>query len=369
MITVGKTDQHWIWKTLIMTAALTVSLWGAMEAKRFLVMLFGAILFALLLMPMIRFLKKYKVPEWLCLTLATLILILPLLLTTATVVSEIHAMSTDWPQIQASALKQVHSFFAIPWIQNLLGQFGIESPLETLSGRASEGIHYVMEALMAAFSLGTEFSLMLFFAIVMLGSRNHIRASFERIFNHYNSPDKVRLIDSSFEILEKFLVARLIVILIVTAVDFVILRSFGLQYSLTAALFLGLSTLIPVIGFLFGIAPPLALAAAEGHSAQSIVIMFVLVWAVSSIQDHFLAPKLLGKHLNLNFLVTYVAFFAGERLWGFAGMFLSVPLLAVMQVLLSSSDRFRPWAQLIQIHEDDEPKMTEAGKAPSQAGA
>ncbi len=351
----GQQQKQKISNVLIVLAALTVAIWGFIEAKRFLVTLFGAILFALLLMPLIRFLKRHKIPEWVCLAVATLLLILPMLLIAGTVVSEIHSMSGDWPKIQESVTNKVHGIFAIPWLQSLMDQLGIDSPIEKITSEASAGVHYVMEGLMAAFSIGAEFGLMLFFAVVMLGSRNHIRASAERIFKFYKSTDQVSLIDSSAAILEKFLAARLMVILIVTAVDFVILRVFGLQYSLTAALFLGVSTLIPVIGFLFGIAPPLALAAAEGHSAQSIAIMFFLVWAVSSIQDHFLAPKLLGRHLNLNFLVTYVAFFAGERMWGMAGMFLSVPLLAVVQVLLSSSERFRPWAELMQNHEKDEP--------------
>jgi predicted PurR-regulated permease PerM len=157
-------------------------------------------------------------------------------------------------------------------------------------------------------------------------------------------------------VLEKFLMARLSIIIFVAVVDFVIIKAMGLNYAVILSLILGFSTLIPAVGFFLGALPAVSIGLAEGKSPTQVGILFLLIWIVASIQDHFLAPKLLGKHLNLNFLVTYLAIFAGERIWGVAGMFLSVPVLAVIQVILDSSPKYRPLTWLLQGHEADEKK-------------
>ena len=52
-------------------------------------------------------------------------------------------------------------------------------------------------------------------------------------------------------------------------------------------------------------------------------------YAVAAILRSVLEPKLVGKQLGLDPLVTLVALYAGFRLWGLPGMILA-PLLAVI---------------------------------------
>ena len=52
------------------------------------------------------------------------------------------------------------------------------------------------------------------------------------------------------------------------------------------------------------------------------------IYAVVSVTRSVLEPKLVGKQLGLDPLVTLAALYAGYRLWGLGGMILA-PLLAV----------------------------------------
>jgi predicted PurR-regulated permease PerM len=52
------------------------------------------------------------------------------------------------------------------------------------------------------------------------------------------------------------------------------------------------------------------------------------VYAVISLTRSILEPKLLGRQLGLDPLVTLASLYAGFRLWGFGGMILA-PMLAV----------------------------------------
>jgi len=46
--------------------------------------------------------------------------------------------------------------------------------------------------------------------------------------------------------------------------------------------------------------------------------------------------------------VTYVALFAGERLWGIWGMFLAIPVLGIARILLTASPDSAVYGELIQ---------------------
>ena len=57
-----------------------------------------------------------------------------------------------------------------------------------------------------------------------------------------------------------------------------------------------------------------------------------------SLTRSMLEPRLVGRHLGLDPLVTLVTLYVGYKLWGLAGMILS-PLLAVTMVQLLPENR------------------------------
>lgn len=75
----------------------------------------------------------------------------------------------------------------------------------------------------------------------------------------------------------------------------------------------------------------LRLLQGDGARALGLLGIYVTVTLVRSV----LEPKLLGRHLGLDPLMTLVAMYAGFRLWGVGGLILS-PLLAVTALQLVS---------------------------------
>ena len=69
----------------------------------------------------------------------------------------------------------------------------------------------------------------------------------------------------------------------------------------------------------------------QGETARGagLLGLYAVVWLIRSV----LEPRLLGKELGLDPLVTLLAMYAGYKLFGFLGMILS-PLLAVAAVRL-----------------------------------
>jgi predicted PurR-regulated permease PerM len=357
---------------LIWFAALVVTLWGLIQAKEFLIPIFLAALLAMLMVPGVRLLRRFNVPEWAALTISSLLLFLPLFGLASLLAIEGESLIKNWPEIYGSAHRYFDSFASGPWLGRLhLGEYADFSTIEAkVSESAGEGALLVFTGLKTLLSAGTTTLLILTFSVIMLAARTHLRSSFESILSTEDSPQHAHMLDGSLGVLEKFLLARVLIILFVAVADFIILKIFGVSYGVTLSVVLGLSTLVPAIGFFIGIIPPLIVAASEGNSALFLVGLFAALWAISSLQDHVMTPKLIGRKLNLNFLFTYLAIFAGERMWGLWGMFLSIPALGLIRVILSTSDELRPWARLLEEEDGEASKVNievnqEAQKPPA----
>lgn len=84
--------------------------------------------------------------------------------------------------------------------------------------------------------------------------------------------------------------------------------------------------ILPVLGVGTALIPWSIVCYLQGDGLKALGIMgiFLVIWLVRSA----LEPKLIGKELGLDPLVTLICIYAGFRLWGIAGM-LMAPIIAV----------------------------------------
>ena len=88
---------------------------------------------------------------------------------------------------------------------------------------------------------------------------------------------------------------------------------------------------LPVLGTGTVLVPWAVICFLQGEGARAIGLLGV--YAVVTLSRSMLEPKLVGRHLGLDPLVTLMALYVGYKLWGVGGMIFA-PLLAVtiMQV-------------------------------------
>jgi len=74
-----------------------------------------------------------------------------------------------------------------------------------------------------------------------------------------------------------------------------------------------------------------------GSFSRALIIAAVLI-VVQNIIGNILEPKIYGNRLGLNPLVILISLLMWGYLWGIVGMFLSVPLTAVLKIIISNSN-------------------------------
>jgi len=147
------------------------------------------------------------------------------------------------------------------------------------------------------------------------------------------------LVNEVDRVLGQFLRAEVLLVIIMSSVTWVALTILGVRYALVLALLAGVLELIPFVGPILAATPAVILAfllpspfgwAPLANAGVVVAAYFVLRHA----EDYFVIPQVIGRAVELHPLVAMFAAFAGLRLGGILGMFLGVPLAAVIRLLL-----------------------------------
>ena len=111
----------------------------------------------------------------------------------------------------------------------------------------------------------------------------------------------------------------------------------GLKYGILIGLMSGLLSVIPMVGSAIGLIVSVAVAWFQTGDLSFVAIIGAIFIAGQLIEGNFLTPKLVGDSVGLHPLWVFFALLAGGGLLGILGMFLAVPVAAVVGVLLSFS--------------------------------
>jgi len=68
-----------------------------------------------------------------------------------------------------------------------------------------------------------------------------------------------------------------------------------------------------------------------------------------------------GSKVRINALITVLGVIIGEMIWGITGMFLSIPIIAVMKIIFDRVDSLKPWGIILG---DEEKKQNKLAKNP-----
>lgn len=105
------------------------------------------------------------------------------------------------------------------------------------------------------------------------------------------------------------------------------------SYAPVWAFLIALVDMLPILGTGTVLVPWSVVCFIQGDTIRAIGLLGV--YAASTLLRSILEPKLVGKQLGLDSLVTLASMYAGYRIWGILGMILA-PLLAVTAVQLFS---------------------------------
>jgi len=110
------------------------------------------------------------------------------------------------------------------------------------------------------------------------------------------------------------------------------LRIVGLNFALFFAIFTAIAMIIPYFGALISSIPPIiyALTIAPGKA----VIVTVIYVVAHQVESNIIQPLVVARTVELHPAVVAVGVVAVDRLFGFVGLIVAVPILATIRILI-----------------------------------
>lgn len=161
---------------------------------------------------------------------------------------------------------------------------------------------------------------------------------------HDKVQDVLRQVKVSVQSYIVGLFIEMIIVSVLTGIGFMII---GVEYAFLLGAITGILNLIPYIGIV--IAGLLSVAASlTGTPDVSIIIGVIVVnIIVQFIDNNFLVPMIVSSKVEINALVSIVGIIVGNAIGGIAGMFLAIPLIAIMKVIFDRIDELHAWGYLM----------------------
>lgn len=126
-----------------------------------------------------------------------------------------------------------------------------------------------------------------------------------------------------------FLQAQVTLVIFLSTASFLVFSLLGVQFSLILAIVVGILDAIPGIGATLGVVIVTVLVfLTQGQwLALKVVVASVVL---QQIQDNYVHPKVMGKALEINPVLLFLALFVGERVAGLLGIFLAIPVTGMI---------------------------------------
>lgn len=181
-----------------------------------------------------------------------------------------------------------------------------------------------------------------FLVYFMLSWQEHARTATVVLFREQNRNTAYVTLGLISLMIRSFIVGNFLVGLFMGAVSTAVFGFLGVPYFYFVGFMSGFLSLVPYLGVLLALVPPLVPSMGHVHSAGLIGIV-VTVFALHLFALNVLYPKFLGSRLQLNPLAVTLALLFWGFLWGAMGLVLAIPITAGIKIVCDHVESLRSY--------------------------
>ncbi len=329
----------------------TVTLFGIMlfvfmlfELRSILVPLAFALMIAILLNPFVNILINKKVNRVVAITISLLTVILVVSGLMYFISSQMVKFSDNLPMLQQKFGELFHNLQL--WLQNnyslsLTKQSEMIAEAEdSLKPLIGQTVGTLLGTLSMVILLPIYIFLMLYYKTLILNF-------LYEVFAEKNSMQVSNVLKETKNAIQNYMVGLLLEAIIVAIMNSAALLVLGVQYAILLGVLGALLNILPYIGGIIAIALPILIATVteDGYTTQLGIIIAYLI--IQFIDNNILVPRIVSSQVKINALISLVIVLLGGAVWGVAGMFLSVPFIAVLKIIFDRVEGLKPWGKLL----------------------
>lgn len=320
----------------------------AIIGKEIICPLIFSFLFAILLLPLANFLeRKCRLPRSVASIVSVLLLVTGIVLVFYLLVSQLSLLAHDWPLLKAQIAKSADGLQT--WIENT---FHVKedkqlSIFHNITNKLLDTSTTIIGATVLSVSSIVLFLVfILIYTFFLLFHRSLLLRFLIAVFTDQYAHVVYEITVQIQYIIKKYIIGLFLQMCIVAAIAFLIFLILGIKYAFLLGLVTGIFNLIPYVGIFtaFLISAMITFATSTINHTLFVAIAIICIHLMDS---NFIMPKIVGSKVKINPLIVVLGVIAGEMIWGIPGMFLSIPVLAVLKVVFDRIEGLQPWGLLL----------------------
>ncbi len=334
-------------------SALVAALW---LTQSLVVPLLFALLLAILLDRMVKVLSRWGINRGVGITIAVAIAMLLLAGLSYFIATQAAHFSEAIPQLKEKVLETGKDLEHWAKLSANVEPKQINDAMDKVKENSMEkGSLIVGKTLTTVGTLFGFFFLLPVFTFLLLYYKDLFHNFLVKLFSTGDQGQLDDVLGQTKAVVQSFLIGRLFETLILVAMNWVGLLIIGVRYALLLATLSALMNLVPYIGMIVAtfITVVVAFALQDLNAALWVLALYSVI---QFIDNQFLVPLVVGSRVELNAFFSIVVVIAGGMLWGIPGMFLAIPLAAILKVIFDRVPALEPWGYVLGTGEQVEKK-------------
>jgi predicted PurR-regulated permease PerM len=330
--------------TAVILVMLIIFLLGKIDfflepLKKFIAILFFPILIAgvlyYLFRPLVNLLEKIRIPRTIGIIVSFLaVLVLAVLISTVAgsfVVKQVNQLINEIPGFIVSAGRIIEDI-----IEKTSPSFiSADNISQQFTSFFQNAVPFISQSIISGISAVTGIAIVLlvvpFILFYFLKDDKLFVGYFQRIIPSGYKDEGKEILEGVDKTLAVYITGEFLIAVAGGVLIYVGYLIIGLEYSLILAIFVMITSIIPVIGTFIGILPALIVGLAT--DPIMVVKILIIMIIVQQIQGNVLAPQLMGKQLNIHPLTIILLLLASGALYGFIGILLAIPVYAIVKII------------------------------------
>lgn len=193
--------------------------------------------------------------------------------------------------------------------------------------------------------MGDLFIALIFWVFMMLG-----KVKFEDrlavAFGRKNAMVQENIKNINVQI-QSYLIIKTILSLILGTLATVVFLLFGVDFAILWGVLTFILNFIPNIGSLIATIGPIIIALLQYGFGFTVIFLAAILLVLHNIVGSIIEPHYLGRRMDLSPVFVLFSLIFWGWIWGIVGMFLAVPIAAVMKILFSNIGPLKPIAVLM----------------------
>lgn len=235
-------------------------------------------------------------------------------------------------------------------VQRVYTLFGIEKPPTFISDQLKQLdiVSLISNIASTLTDLAGSTSIILIYVLFLLLEQHSFDQKLKALIPDEEKLSKAQgMIDKILMQIESYLRIKTALSVTTALISYGVLKYVQVDFAEFWALMIFLFNYIPTIGSIIATILPCVLTLIQFETWTPFIFVTVSLTSLQIIMGNIIEPKVMGRSFNLSGLVILLSLSLWGQIWGITGMFLCVPIMVILNIILSNFPQTRPVAILM----------------------